>query len=69
MLLVTSDVWYVNCDGKEGWVPANVLKEYVDDEGRLSASGGSTPCSLLSSNPVSSDELESGEGTYVCEGV
>lgn len=58
-----SDVWYVNCDGKEGWVPADLLKEYVDDD--LSGqSGESTPASLLSSNPVSSDESEGLEGTY-----
>ncbi len=63
-------MWYVNCDGKEGWVPADLLKEYVDDEGRLSdeaTSGSATPGSRLNSNPVSSDESEG--GMYLCEGV
>ncbi len=56
-------MWYVNCDGKEGWVPADILKEYTDDELPVSGDttpGSRTPGSLLSSNPVSSDESEEG---------
>ncbi len=48
----------MNCDGKEGWVPADILKEYADDD--LPVSGDTTPGSQLSSNPVSSDESEEG---------
>ena len=62
--LSCTDVWYVNCDGKEGWVPADILKEYVDDE--IPVSGESTPnSSRLSSNPVSSDECEDVDGEWV----
>ncbi len=27
-----SDCWYVNVDGKEGWVPCNVLRMMTDEE-------------------------------------
>ena len=53
-------MWYVNCDGKEGWVPANLLREYVDDD--IQTSGESTPMSASSAGMSSDDsDIDSGE--------
>ena len=54
------DVWYVNCDGKEGWVPANLLREFVDDA--MQTSGESTPMSASSAGMSSDDsDMDGGE--------
>ena len=49
------DMWYVNADGMEGWVPSDVLRLMVDDD--FQSSGQSTPMDMLSAE-VSADNSE-----------
>ena len=48
-------MWYVNADGKEGWLPSNILRAMIGDESMMS-SGESTPVDIkLSSTGASAD--------------
>ena len=42
-----ADVWYVNADGQEGWVPAELLRLMTEED--IESSRESTPADLLSS--------------------
>lgn len=52
------DVWYVNADGQEGWVPSNIL-QLLTDEGD---SRESTPNDLLSAEASADSSEVSDEG-------
>ena len=50
-----ADMWYVNADGKEGWLPSNILRAMIGDE-LIMSSGESTPVDIkLSSTGASAD--------------
>ena len=50
-----SDLWYVNADGMEGWVPSDILRLMGDED--FPSSGQSTPMDMLSGE-VSADNSE-----------
>ncbi len=52
---LSADIWYVNADGMEGWVPSDVLRMMQEDE--FQSSGQSTPVDALSAE-VSADNSE-----------
>lgn len=43
-----ADMWYVNADGKEGWLPSNILRAMIEDDNTAVTSGESTPVKLSS---------------------
>lgn len=48
-------MWYVNADGKEGWLPSSILRAMTEEEMMLT-SGESTPVDIkLSSTGASAD--------------
>lgn len=48
-------MWYVNADGKEGWLPSNILRAMMGDEVTMT-SGESTPSEVkLNSTGASAD--------------
>ena len=49
-------MWYVNADGKEGWLPSNILRAMMGDEVTMT-SGESTPAGTtkLGSTGASAD--------------
>ena len=50
-----ADMWYVNADGKEGWLPSNILRAMLGDDLTMT-SGESTPAEVkLNSTGVSAD--------------
>lgn len=49
------DVWYVNADGLEGWVPSGILQLLTDED--TGSSRESTPMDALS-NEASADNSE-----------
>ena len=49
-------MWYVNADGKEGWVPSNILRLLTEEE-MQSSDGESTPTDARSIE-VSADNSE-----------
>lgn len=54
-LCILADMWYVNADGKEGWLPSDILRAMMGDEATMT-SGESTPSEVkLNSNGASAD--------------
>lgn len=63
------DMWYVNADGKEGWLPSNILRAMIGDE--MLTSGESTPVDTkLNSTGASADASDmsdsDGKLRFVC---
>lgn len=49
----------MNADGKEGWVPSNVLRLMVEED--VGSSRESTPMDLLSAEPSADEVSDDGE--------
>lgn len=61
-----ADMWYVNADGKEGWLPSNILRAMIGED--VLTSGESTPVDIkLSSTGASADasDMSDSDGTSV----
>jgi translation initiation factor 2B subunit (eIF-2B alpha/beta/delta family) len=56
------DVWYVNADGQEGWVPFSILELVMDE---VDSSRESTPNDLLSEVSAESSELSDEGEQYI----
>jgi hypothetical protein len=54
-MFLLADMWYVNADGKEGWLPSSILRAMMGDEVTMT-SGESTPSEVkLNSTGASAD--------------
>ena len=60
-LYAFSDMWYVNIDGKEGWLPSSLLQIMADD-GLLDTSGGSSLSGSRNESTETSAEPSDSEG-------
>ena len=61
-----ADMWYVNADGKEGWLPSNILRSMIGDDMALT-SGESTPADIkFSSTGASADasDMSDSDGEF-----
>ena len=59
-------MWYVNADGKEGWLPSNILRSMIGDDLVLT-SGESTPVDIkFSSTGASADasDMSDSDGEF-----
>ena len=53
-------MWYVNVDGKEGWVPSSILQIMTDEDLQTSSEGTPTD---TQSNEISADNSELSDDT------